>query len=136
MNTLILLTSGSIIVLHMIFKELHNTFGKLMILYNIAKICEFADGLALFITHHHIILYSPMHCYLFYFLLMQASVASETFAISLPCLYYALQLQKSREVTKEINKKFYKCAISCVLGLLLLFNIFLVSYDFGSGTYL
>ena len=38
-------------------------------------------------------------------------------------------------MTKEINKKYYKNAIIYVLGILLLFNIFIVGYDFGTGTY-
>ena len=38
-------------------------------------------------------------------------------------------------MTKEINKQFYKHSILCVLGLSLLFDIFVVGYDFGTGTY-
>ena len=34
--SLIILTSGYIAVVHLVFKELHNTFGKLVIIYNVA----------------------------------------------------------------------------------------------------
>ena len=34
-----------------------------------------------------------------------------------------------------MNKKFYKYSIVYVVGSLLLFNIFIVSYDIGTGTY-
>ena len=38
-------------------------------------------------------------------------------------------------MTKEINKQFYKHSVMCVLGQLLLFGIFVVGYDFGTGIY-
>ena len=129
MATLIMLVSGSIIVVHMIFKELHNTFGKLLILYNIGKIVQFFFA----ILHYDVALHSMMPCYLFYFVLMQSIVVGETFATSF--LVYAMYyIYRCREVTKEINKKLYKYAIMFVLGASLLFCIFVVSYDFGIGT--
>ena len=75
-----------------------------------------------------------MPCYLFYFLFIQLVVVADTFATT-SLAYFAYLMHstyKSREVTKEIN---YKNAIMYVLGVLLLFNIFIVGYDFSTGTY-
>ena len=65
---------------------------------------------------------------------MQFAVASEIFATS--CLAYLMYNScKCVEVIETMNKKFYKNAIKYVLGLLLLCIIFVVGYDFGTGTY-
>ena len=68
---------------------------------------------------------------------MQSVVVADTFATTF-LAYFAYLMHstyKSREVTREINKKYYKNAIMYVLGVLLLFNIFIVGYDFGTDTY-
>ena len=52
--TLITFTSGYIVVVHMMFKKLRSTFGKLLMLYNIAKVCQSFAGFVLSITHHNI----------------------------------------------------------------------------------
>ena len=138
-STLIILASGSIILVHMMFKQLHNDniFGKLMILYNIAKITQYLSAVAIIISHHSIALHSLSPCYLFYFLFMESTVIGETFSTTMLAylayiMYYSY---RGREVTKEINKKPYKYAIRYVLGASILFCIFVVGYDFGTGTY-
>ena len=135
--TLIALVSGYIAVIHMIFKELCNTFGKLMMLYYLAKIGQCFNVLTLSVTHHNIALHLMMPCYLFNFLFMQSVVVGETFATTfLAYLAYSMYYSyRCREVTKEMNKKLYKRAVTYVLGLLLLFDIFVIGYDFGTGTY-
>ena len=132
-----ILVCASIIAVHLIFKEFLNTFGKLLVLYNIGLIVHFLCAMALTITHYNIALNSAMPCYLIYFLFMQSIVVGETSATCfLAYLAYIMyHSYRSREVTKEMNKKFYKYAIMYLLALLLLFDIFVVSYDFGTGTY-
>ena len=134
---LITLASGTIAVVHMMFKELRTTFGKLMILYNITKVSQFLTASAIIISHYNIALHSLMPCYLFYFLMMLSVAVSETFLTSLLAyLAYVMRYSyRGREVTKEFNKKLYKYAITCVLGSSLLFAIFVVGYDFGTGMY-
>ena len=52
---MIMLVSSSIVVVHMIFKELRGTFGKLLILYNITKIGQLLSAMS-FIS------YTPQYC--------------------------------------------------------------------------
>ena len=68
---------------------------------------------------------------------MESTVIGETFSTTMLAylayiMYYSY---RGREVTKEINKKLYKYAIRYVLGASILFGIFVVGYDFGTGTY-
>ena len=103
-------TSSYIVVMHMMFKKLRSTFGKLLMLYNIAKICQSFTGFALSITHHNIALHSMMPCYVFNFLYIQSVVVGETFATCILAYlaYLMRESSKIREVKKENKKQFYK----------------------------
>ena len=94
MEILIVFASGSIAVVQMIFKEFRNTFRKLMIFYNLAKIIQVVGALIATFLHFSITLHSTMPCYLFYFLIMQSSVLSEIFAIAL-LAYFAYIVRHS-----------------------------------------
>ena len=121
----------------MMFKQLRTTFGKLMMFYNIFVVCQGINALVLSITRHNIIVNSTMFCYLFNFLFMQWAVVGEAFATSsLAYLAYTMrESYKSREVTKEINRTLYRYAIAYALGVILMYDIFIVGYDFGTGVY-
>ena len=131
------LISGYIAAVHMIFKELRSTFGKLMMYYNIAVIIQCANTFALNITRHNIAVHSTFLCYLFNSMFMQSAVVGETFSTcALAYLAYIMHHSyKSRQLTDQLNKKLYKYSIIYVLGNLLLFDIFILGYDFGTGTY-
>ena len=131
------LVSGYIAVVHMMFKQLRSTFGKLMMFYNIGVTCQCANVISLSITSHNITVHSTMVCYLFNSMFMQIAVVNEAFGTCmLAYLAYIMRHSyKSRQLTKQLNKTLYKYSIIFVLGQLLVFNIFVLSYDFGTGTY-
>ena len=135
--TVLALVSGYIAVVHMMFKQLRSTFGKLMMFYNIAVTYQCATVISLSITSHNITVHSTMVCYLFNSMFMQAGVVNEAFATCmLAYLAYVMRHSyKSRQLTKQLNKKLYKYSIIYALGQLLVFDIFVLSYDFGTGTY-
>ena len=134
---LLITVSSYIIAIHLIFKEMRSTFGKLMMFYNIGIACGNASVLALSIMHFSIAVYSTLPCYLLFLLFFQSAVVTEGFATCiLAYLAYVMrQSYRSISVTKQLNKQFYKCSIRYVLGLLILLNVFIVSYDFGTGAY-
>ena len=131
------LEGGYIVVVHMIFKEIRGTFGKLLMLTNIVLLFQCVNTFALSLTHFNITVNSTIPCYLFNFLFMQLMVAGEAFATS-SLAYLALLVRysyKSIEMSKQINKRLYKYGITYALGIALLFGFFVVTYDFGTGTY-
>ena len=134
---LIITASSYVIAIHLIFKEMRSTFGKLMMFYNIGMACENASFLALSIMHFSIAVHSTIPCYLLFFLIIQSAVVTEGFATCIIAYlaYVMCQSCRSISVTKQLNKQFYKYSIRYVLGLLFLFNVFIVSYDFGTGAY-
>ena len=134
---LVSLLSGIIAVLLLLFKELRTTFGKLMIIYNTATSFRAFDIFILLITHYSIALYSMTSCYLIYFVFMQLLMVSEG---SVTCItaYFACVMHQSCkciEVKKVHNKQFYKNSMKYIFGSLLLFDILIFSYDFGTATF-
>ena len=131
------LLSGYIAVVHLMFKQLRSTFGKLLIIYNIAIASVCIDSIVISITHYNIAVDSIIPCYLLWFLHMESIMVWEGSATCIIAYlaYIMRHSYKCREVTKELNKKFYKHSIVYVLGSLLLFTIFIVSYDFGTGAF-
>ena len=131
------MVSSYIAAVHMIFKKLHSTFGKLIMLYNIVVVLQCANFFATLITHHYIAVHSKIICYLFNSMFMQSVVMGEAFSTCLLAYlaYVMHRSYKSRQLTKRLNKELYKYSMMYSFGKLLLFDIFILSYDFGTGTY-
>ena len=137
MIILIASVNGYIVVVHMMFKEIRGTFGKLLMLSSIIQVCNSVNVFVLSITHYNITVNSTLTCYLSNFLFMQFLVASEAFATS-SLAYLAVLVRysyKSIEMTQQINEGLYKYAITYTLFVSLIFGFFAVTYDFGTGTY-
>ena len=108
-----------------------------MIIYNIASSFASFSIFILLITHYSIAVYSITPCYLIYFVFMQSSMVSEGSATCITAYfaYVMRQCCKCREVTKAHNKQFYKSSMKYIFGSLLLFDILIFSYDFGTATF-
>ena len=102
------IVSAYIAVIHLIFRELHNTFGKLMILYNIFLVFMYLSIFSMNITHFLVAVHSPIPCYLILFLILQSLIISEGSATCLLAYlaYIMHQSYKCREVTKESINNF------------------------------
>ena len=130
------LLNGYIPVLVLLFKEMRNTFGKLVTIQNLAS--SFSSFILIFIiTHYSTAVYSITPCYLIHFVFMQSSMVSEGSATCITAYfaYVMSQCCKFIEVTKAHNKQFYKNSIKYIFGSLLLFDILIFSYDFGTATF-
>jgi len=136
-SILVGLVSGYIAVVHMCFKELCNTFGKLMIFYNLAFPLRSVSITALSIMHLKVTVNSWKPCYLIFFTFVQSIIVTDGFATCILAYlaYVMYQSYKCIQMTKETNDRFYKYSLVYVLGLLFLFDIYLVGYDFGTGAF-
>ena len=130
------LLSGYIAVLILLFKELRNTFGKLMMIYNLAS--SLASFILIFIiTQYSIVVHSIAPCYLIYFVFMQSSMVHEGSATCITAYFAYVMRQSCKciEVTKVHNKQFYKDSMKYIFGSLFLLDILIFSYDFGTATF-
>ena len=129
--------NGYIAVVHMIFKEIRGTFGKLLMFSSIASVCNCVNLIVLSVTLYNVTVNSTLACYLLHFLFMQLAVVNDTFGTS-SLAYLALFMHcsyKSIEMSKQINKRLYEHGVAFTLSISLLFGFFVVTYDFGTGTY-
>ena len=131
-STLVAIVSGYIAGIHFFFKELRTNFGKLMIFYNLIIVFRNVVSISLYLRN---IIYPTLPCYPFIFLFIQSEIATEGFSTCiLGYLAYIMHYSlKSRQVTKQLNKQLYRRCLKYVFGSLLLFDILIVSYDFGTG---
>jgi len=135
--TLIELVSGYIFVIHFIFKELHNAFGKLMMFFNISIVWRCASVTVLAVMHFKIAVYSKAFCFLFMHTFTQSIIVSDGFATCIIAYlaYIMYCTYKRKLVTESINKKILKYSMIYTFGSLILLDIFMISYDFGTGTF-
>ena len=135
--TLVAILSGYTFVVFLIFKELRTTFGKLMMLFSIGRTFHSVSIVILIITTVIVTINSTMVCYMFWFSLLQsAMITEESIACVLAFLAYIMHSSyKSIEVRKETKKRLFRYCIAYIFGLSLLFNIFMISHDVGTGTY-
>ena len=135
--TITAIVSGYTTTVILIFKELRSTFGKLMMLYSMACTFHCINILALLITTFIVTVHSTMLCYIFWLLFLQFEMLTEEFSmcISAYLAYIMHSSYKCIQLTKESKKKLYKYSIMYAFGLLLLFDIVIITYDFGTNTF-
>ena len=101
---LLITVSSYIIAIHLIFKEMRSTFGKLMMFYNVGIACANASLLALSIMHFSIMVYSTLPCYHLFLLFIQSAVTEGFATCILAYLAYVMrQSYRSISVTKQDN---------------------------------
>ena len=133
----IAISSTYIATLLLLFKELRTVFGKLTIIYNMATALRMLNTGIIIIAHNSIAVYAITPCYLLYFACMQLVMISEASAtcITAYLAYVMRKSYKSREVKNVHNKQFYKNSLNYIFSSLLLLNILIFSYDFGTGAF-
>jgi len=133
--TLLGILSGTIITVHLLFKELRNPFGKLIIYYNLALCVELIGLIALSLTHFKIAPNSQVTCQAIFFMFMQGYMAHEGIATCIlaylaTIVYYGYNLQS---ISQEEYKKLLKYYLMYTIGSVGLFDFFVVSYDLATG---
>ena len=81
LTSLLMIVSGYILTVHLLFKELRTLFGKLLVFYSLSIVSLCADMIALFIMHHWIIVNSEIICYTATVIFMITSTSIDLFAI-------------------------------------------------------
>ena len=76
-------------------------------------------------------------CYLVYFSYVQSIMVNEGSATCMITYlaYIVHHSYKCREITKDLNKTFYKVSMAYIFGSLLLIDIFILSYDVGTAMF-
>ena len=74
------IVSGYVLIVHLLFKELHTIFGKLLMFYSSSVMSMSTSVIALLLMHHLITVNSQMICHTTMIIFIMAFVAYELFA--------------------------------------------------------
>jgi len=134
---LAMLTSGFVIVMHLVFKQLQTTLGKLLILYNFANVCYSAVLFLLCSTFFVVSFASLALCYSLTFFYIVTGFWARVFATCMlhHVVYVMYCSSKLVAVTPEMTKRCYKQYTIFQLIAILLMASAIVSFDVATGNY-
>ena len=136
LTSLIMMVSGYILIVHLLFKELRSLFGKLLIFYSLSIVSLCADVIALLLMHYWIIVKSEIICYTATITFMIASTSIELFATNLLAhlayiMYRCYNLKA--EITKKRSQFLFRCYLAYAFIALILLFFVAITYDWRTG---
>ena len=136
-SILLAMVSGYIVFVHLLFKEIRNPFGKLVMFHSCALVFQCTNNFILMSVHYSFALHSQATCQIIMFFYMQGSVAHEAFATCiLAFMAYSMYCTVNlREITKKITNRLFKKYLAYVFGTVGVMDFLIVSYDFSTGNY-
>ena len=136
LTSLIMIVSGYILIVHLLFKELRTLFGKLLMFYSLSIVSLCTDMIALFIMHHWIIVNSEIICYIAMVTFMITSTSIELFATSI-LTHLAYIMYRCYHLKSEISKKrsqfLFRCYLAYAFIALVLLFFVTITYDWRTG---
>ena len=134
--SLIMMVSGYILIVHLLFKELSTLFGKLLMFYSLSIVSLCADMIALLLMHHWIIVNSEKKCYTAMVTFMITSTSIELFATDI-LTHLAYIMYRCYNLKSEISKKrsqfLFRCYLAYAFIALVLFFFVIITYDWRTG---
>jgi len=127
--------SGYILVVHLLFKELHNLMGKLMILYNLflVSLCIIT---IIWLLLHVMPVNSQITCHIIRVVFMITTARDQSIPTCiltyLTNLMYRSYKLKS-EMSKSRSKFLFKCYTAYVFGTMIFYTFLIVAYDLKTG---
>ena len=134
--SLITTLSVYILIVQLLLKKFHTSFGKLLIFYNLGLICASGGIAAITLTHHYITVDSQTICYAIILTCRLTFTSSEIFATNL-LSFLAYLTYRCYHLKSEISKKTSQFLLRCYTGyavfaLVLLFFV-TIAYDWRTG---
>ena len=135
MSTLIMTVSGYMLIVHLLFKELHNLMGKLMISYNFTLVCQSIIINVWLLLHYQIPVNSQITCHTINILCIITFLGTETITTCIltylaNLMYYSYNL---KQMSKSKSKFLYKCYTAYVIGTIIFYLFVIIAYDLKAG---
>jgi len=131
------IVSGYNAVVHLLFRELRNTFGKLVIHYSLSVVMQCAVIVIMLIMHHAIAVNSWVICQIITTTYMAVSTSVDSFATCV-VTHLAYVLYRSYNRASEISmgraKHLLGKYIACTVVQMAFLLAVIISYDLLSGT--
>ena len=132
---LVALVSGYMVLFHLLFEEVRNSFGNLIMFYGCALIFFCINQFIIVSFHVYVALNSLLACQSIMYIYMQGMVAHEVIATCiLAYLAYILYCSVNvREITDRMSKELLKKCMAYVLISLGLLGVLILCYDFSTS---
>ena len=137
-SSLIVATSGYIAIIHMLYKELRNLFGKLLMLYSISAVFTFAAFIAMQLLRYQVAFDLLGLCYVTILVYMLASVSLEVFATCIiDHVVYAMRCtcKMKPKMSKKKTKRHYGYYIAYELVTMVIVVVLIITYDVATRNY-
>ena len=131
----IAIVTGYILLVHLLYKELRNVFGKLLMLYNGALFFQCIIAAILMTTHFQVPTNSQIACQVIFFSFMQGDMAIEVFATGILAylVYMAYLSSRLQNMSPSMSKRIFRYSLAYSTSLLFLFGFIIAVYDFATG---
>ena len=134
-STLIMTVSGYILIVNLLFKQLHNLMGKLMMSYNFTLVCQCIIIIVWLLLYYQIPVNSRITCHTITILYIITSLGIETITACIltylaNLMYYSYNL---KTMSKSKSKFLYKCYTAYVIGTIIFFLFVIIAYDLKAG---
>ena len=128
--------SGYMVAVHLIFKELRNTGGKLLMLYNLAIVC-FSIAAAVQIIQFKEAVNSLPFCYIVAIVILISGASIEALATCIlhQIAYIMYSSKKLRAIQLEESKQRFTYYMIYVLGTAMFTLFLMICYDLATGDY-
>ena len=128
--------SGYVLIVHLLFKELHNLMGKLMIFYNFAMVFRCIIVGVWLLLHYKIPVNSQITCHTITILFMATSLGGNAvitciFAYITNNMYHSHKLKSI--MSKSRSKFLYNCYTTYVIGTITFYLFIIIAYDLRTG---
>ena len=134
--SLIIMVSGYILLVHLLFKELRTLFGKLIIFYSLSIVSMYADVFALLLMHHWINVKSEIICYTAMMIFIITYTSIELFSTNM-LTHVAYIMYRCYNLKAEISKRrsqfLFRCYLAYALITLVLLFFVTIAYDWRTG---
>ena len=127
--------SGYILIVNLLFKQLHNLMGKLMMSYNFTLVCQCIIIIVWLLLYYQIPVNSQTTCHTINILYIITSLGIETITACIltylaNLMYYSYNL---KQMSKSKSKFLYKCYTAYVIGTIIFFLFVIIAYDLKAG---
>ena len=132
----IMMESGYVVIVHLLFKQLRSLFGKLLIFYNLCVMSTMGGVIVTFLVHYWITVNSQTICHAALIIFMMIYISTELYATNilthLAYIMYRCYNLKS-EISDKRSKFLFRCYNAYAFITLILFFFIAIAYDWRTG---
>ena len=135
-SLLIMMASGYVVIVHLLFKQLRSLFRKLLIFYNLCVMSTMGGVIVTYLMHYQITVNSQTICHTVLIVFMMIYTSTELYATNILThlayiMYRCYNLKP--EMSDKRSKFLFRCYNAYAFITLVLFFFIAIAYDWRTG---